>query len=134
MDIQTFIENLNVNNSIFNQSFASIKTEVNNILQQLSLTKTELSTLNKKLKNYRYIDDIENINIGGYIRWIQLKDVDDIKLKNGGLVCDINMKNGIILCKNFYNKFFNVSVKHSVVFQKLSNDEILLLKAIKYMS
>lgn len=114
---------------------SKIKELKNNILQQLYLSRDELLTYHKKLKDYRYVDEIDEIKIGGYIRWINLKNPDNIKLTNGGIVID--MKNSkddiIIICKNNMNRKFSLFLNKCIIFQKISDQEKILIKIIDYI-
>ena len=82
-----------------NQSISKIK---NDILQQLHLSREKLIEMHKSLKDYKYVDDLKDINYGCYIRYISLKDPKNIKLTIGGIVCDIKIiDDGIlVICKN----------------------------------
>ena len=75
MDIDLLVSALeNEDNlNIVNTNKQSIKNEKNDILQKLNLSKDELKLLHLQLKNYIYIDDINDIKYGHYIRWINIK-------------------------------------------------------------
>ena len=65
-----------------------------------------------------------------------LKDPNNLKLTTGGLVCDIKISNDdvIISCKNNYNSFFSFKLNECLVFQKLSDQEKVLLSALDYLN
>ena len=67
-------------------TFSKIKNIKNDILQKLQLDKETLKDYHKKLKNYRYIDEINELKYGNFIRSINLnkETLDEIKLNNGG--------------------------------------------------
>jgi hypothetical protein len=73
------------------------------------------------------------LSFGGYIRWISLKNPQIIKLTNGGIICDITcIKDEIyIKCKNNMNKIFQIKLSEVIIFQKLTNQEEVILKALK---
>ena len=81
----------------------------NDILQKLQLEKDKLKKYHKKLKHYRYCDEMSDLQYGYYIRWIPLKNPDNIKLTNGGIVTDILIVNDCIQIqlKNNRNRFFS---------------------------
>ena len=126
------LENEN-NESIINLSIPEIKSKKNDILQKLNLTREENKENLTKLKEYRYIDNINDLNYGSFIRCINLKKINNLCLNNGGFVCDIKINNGIeILCRNNYNKFFQIKFDENLIFQKLTEQEKIILNVLKY--
>ena len=123
------------NETIMKLDKATISKYKNDILQKLQLGRDELKKLTKKLKEYRYISDISELNYGSFIRYINLGNTDNIKLTNGGVMLDIKFYNsGIILqCKNFMNRLFTVRFDECLIFQKITNEEKVLLDVIDYI-
>tara|TARA_Y100000590_G_scaffold268901_1_gene301959 strand:- start:276 stop:695 length:420 start_codon:yes stop_codon:yes gene_type:complete len=123
------------NEKMLEHSFSEIKNKKNDILQQLQLSKKLLKQFHKKLENYKYCETIEEIDYGHYVRWISLKNPEVIKLTNGGVICDMKIQNEIpyLLCKNNLNRMFQVNLNACVVFQKLTNDELVILEVMKYL-
>lgn len=124
------------NESINNLTSELIKERKETILNELPITKKELVNLTKKLKGYRYVEELQELHIGCYIRWIKLKNSEDeIKLTNGALLCDIKIEDNILLvCKNNMNRIFNVNMSENLIFQKLTDQEKIILYAIDYLS
>ncbi len=58
------------NASIMNYNTRMIKSIKNDYLQKLLLPKDKLKDFHNKLKDYRYVDDLSDIQYGRYIRWI----------------------------------------------------------------
>jgi len=137
MDIESLLHALDNDNNegIVDLNMATIAKNKNDILQKLRLPRNELVALQKKLKLYRYIDDLKDIRFGGYIRWISLKNPEIIKLTNGGIVCDIKEINDDIhiKCKNRMNMIFQTKLSEGIIFQKLSDQEQVILNALKYL-
>ena len=148
MDIDKLLHALNneSNEAIVDLDYSKIAKAKNDILQQLNLPRAELMALQTKLKPYRYIDDLADIRFGSYIRWISLKNPSVIKLTNGGIICDIkasaagahnevagaNAANDIIIkCKNRMNNIFQIKMSEVILFQKLSEQEQVILSALK---
>ena len=78
--------------------------------------------------------ELPGIRYGAYIRWISLKDPANIKLTNGGIICDIKVNDGIqIRCKNNQHRFFQLKMGECLIFQKLSDQEQILLSAMDYL-
>lgn len=133
--LQEALQNDN-NLSIINTNIQEIKAQKNDILQQLGLKKTYLKEFHSKLKDYRYIDDIKDLNYGNNIRWISLKNIDNVKITNGAVLCDIKiLDKGLSLClKTFNNRYFTIYLNENLIFQKISVQEKVLLKAIDYLN
>ena len=123
------------NSSIINLTTNKIKTLKNNILQKLGLDRTTLKTMHKKLKDYRYCSDMSDILMGYYIRWIPLKNPDNLKLTNGGIIIDIDIINNCfqIKVKNNRNRVFQIKFDECCIFQKLSNRERVILGVLDYL-
>jgi hypothetical protein len=137
MDVDKLLSALNndQNEDIVDLDFATIATNKNKILQQLNLKRAELVLFQKKLKDYRYIEELKDLKFGSYIRWISLKNPEQLKLTNGGIICDIkNINNDIhIKCKNKMNMLFQIKLSEVIVFQKLTNQETIILTAMNYL-
>ena len=138
IDVNLLMESLENedNNVLMNMDTKTIQKIKNNMLQRLNLPKEKLKSFHKSLKQYRYIDEIPDLKYGSYVRWVNLKDPNNIKLTIGGLVCDIKISNDdvIISCKNNYNSFFSFKLNECLVFQKLSHQEKVLLSALDYLN
>ena len=124
------------NSSIMNLTTAKIKEHKNTILQQLQLEKSKLKTMHNKLTEYRYCTDMSDIQYGYYIRWIPLKDPENLYLTNGGIMCDMKIVNNQIqiFCKNFRNRFFQFKFDEAVIFQKISSQEKVILSVLDYLN
>ena len=133
-DIIDAVNNDN-NSSIIDLTSNKIKSYKNDILQQLQFKGAKLKELHKKLKDYRYCTDLKDLQEGYFIRWISLKNIDNLKLTTGGIVCDVKLVNNVlqILCKNFNNMFFQIKFDEVVIFQKLSNQEKIILGILDYI-
>lgn len=112
-----------------------IMAQKNDILQKLRFEKEKLKQYNKKLKQYRYIEEIDDLTYGNYIRWINLKNIENMKLTNGAIICDIIVcDNGThILCKNSFNKMFRLIMDECIIFQKLNEEEKMILNVLTYL-
>ena len=137
MDIHSLLHALdNENNeSVVELSLEKIAKDKNDILQQLNLPREELLRLNKQLKSYRLVNDTNDLRFGSYIRWINLKNPEHIKLTNGGILCDIKAfgEDIHVKCKNKMNLIFQVKLSEVLLFQNLSEQEQVILKALKLL-
>jgi hypothetical protein len=120
------------NESILNLSSKQIKQEKNDILQKLGVKGQTLVDLHKRLKEYRFIDGLENLNFGSFVRWINISDPTEVYITNGGYVCEMTATDDTVMvrCKNVYHQFFQFDFNSCLVFQKLSNQERVLLYAM----
>ena len=126
----------NENNSgIENLSTRKIKAIKNDYLQQLQLSREKLKEYHNKLKEYRFVDDLTNIQYGRYIRWISLKNPEKLCLTTGGVIIDIQLlEDGIyILCKNFRNMRMKIKIDECFIFQKLTDQEKTIIAALDYL-
>jgi len=107
-----------------------------NILKELKLKKQETLALLKKLNGYKYVDELEELKYGRFIRWVPIKDPEHIYLIKGGIICDVKVGDeGIrIICKNFMHKHFQFKMDECLIFQKLSSQELVLLSALDHLS
>lgn len=137
MDVANLLHALSNDNNetVLELDYATIAKHKNELLQQLNLPKEELIKLHKQLKLYRCVNTLEDLRFGGYVRWISLKNPERIKLTNGGIVCDIQEKQDdiIVKCKNKMNMLFQFKLAEILLFQKLSDQEEVILKALKYL-
>ena len=138
MDIESLTKALDndSNEYLLNYNTKKIRDINKKIIEELSLPKEITDLYIKKLKEYKYIDEINDIRIGGFIKWIPITDPDYLPLNNGGIVCEIKITdNGlVIVCKNFMNKYFQVNLNESLCFQKLTHQQLILLSALDHIS
>ena len=123
------------NSSIMNQTTRKIKDIKNNVLQRLQLSGKILKEFHKKLKKYRYCSDMHDLQFGYYIRWIPLKDPNNIKLTTGGIIIDIDIINDCIQIKvkNNQNRIFQIKFDEVIIFQKVSRQENVILTVLDYI-
>lgn len=138
IDIQSLMNALDDddNESLMNLDTRTIKAVKNDMLQKLNLQREQLKKLHGQLKDYRYVDEMNELKYGGYIRWISLRDPNKIKLTNGGIICDILVKdNGIhVVCRNNMHRMFQIKLIECMVFQKLSDQEKVLISVMDYLN
>jgi len=126
------MENTKTSNAnIYDKTLQDISTEVFNVLKT-KFVGDVLREMLDKLVAYQYVDEIYKIKQGRFIRWITPKGV----LTNGAIVADIKfLDNGThVLCKNSRGGFIQIKFDHSILFQKLTPDENLILTANNMMT
>ena len=116
-------------------SSSEIKEMKNNILQKMLFDRDELKMYHKLLTHYRYVDEIDELRYGSYIRWFNISKPKSLKLLNGGFIVDIKNNNNdiIILCKNSLNKFFNLKMGECIIFQKNTKQEVILIQILDHL-
>lgn len=128
--LEKSLENSN-NKNISKLTFENINLQKNNIISQLNLSKKESKNLLNKLKDYQYVDEVPELVEGRYIRWINITNPNNIKLTNGGILCEIKIQDYITLVlKNNMNRIFQINLDENLVFQKLTDQEKIILYAI----
>lgn len=116
-------------------SSGEMKEMKNNILQKMLFDKDELKLYHKLLTKYRYIDEIDELKYGSYIRWFKLKEKESMKLMKGGFIIEIKQNSNneiVIVCKN-YGRIFSLKMNETIIFQKNTSQEELLIKILDYV-
>lgn len=133
-DIETALEK-EANKGILELTSSKIKQDKNDILQRIQLSREQLKAYHTTLKRYRYIDNLQEIIVGNFIRWINLSNPENINLTNGAFVADFKETPDTIyiVCKNNFGRFFNVDINKCLIFQKLNHQEETLLAVINYL-
>lgn len=124
------------NAELMELDFKKIELDKKDILDKLELPKKQEKDILNKLKHYRYIDELPGMKYGNYVRWISLKNPENLKLTNGGIVCEMKVgdKGIVIVCKNNFNRFFQLNMTETLIFQKLTEQELVLLSALEYIN
>jgi hypothetical protein len=134
INIHELFENLNALEPVTylaNMSLSKITAIIYEKIKEFTENAEEIADLCDKLAEYRYVEEIFEIQKGKYIRTM---DIETGKMALGGIVMDIKFTdNGTyILCKN-KNRFFQIHFDKYLFFQKLSMDEQLYLMACDYI-
>ena len=126
------------NESLINFTTSKMREMNLNILKELMLPKKDTLELLKKLENYKYVDEMNDLKYGAHIRWIPIENPETIQLKQGAMFCEIKIKEqGVYcLCKNygFNARHFQLSFDKNLIFQKLTEQELVLLSALDHLS
>lgn len=141
MDVNKLLKALDddSNEHLFNYTTKKLREMNYKIIKELQLSKEHTLDLMNKLKDYKYVDEMNELKYGTYIRWIPLTDPDNIVLTKGALFCEYKITDvGVfIVCKNFgfsEKKHFQFKMDECIVFQKLTNQEQVLLSALDHLS
>jgi hypothetical protein len=140
MDTKNLLKALDddTNESLLNFTTLKLREMILKILKELQLPRNETLDLMKKLKDYKYVDEMKDLKYGTYLRWIPIDDPENIHLTKGALFCEMKVKeDGVyIVCKNYgYNrKHFQIKLDENLIFQKLTEQELVLLSALDHLS
>ena len=120
----------NDDNSKYNKTL--IAKEKNDILQLLRNPPKIIRQLHTKLKKYRYIDNLNHLDLGRYIRWINIS-ISPSKLYNGAFLSNIiedDDDNIYLLLINSYKQLLKIKMEECIVFQLLTDDELLIINSL----
>ena len=123
------------NENIMNLTTQNILEMNLNILKELHLDKQTTLNYLKKLKEYRYIDEINDLKHGAFIKWIPITDPSYLTLHHCGMICEIKITdNGVfITCKNFMHRHYTFKMDECLIFQKLTSQEKVIMYALDHL-
>jgi hypothetical protein len=128
------------NLSISKLTYDKINNMKYNMLERLGMNDDELELMLHKLADYRYVEELQDIQHGAFIRYVPLTSKngqkEDIVLKNGGFICEVKiLGSGVhLLCRNHFRKIFQLKLDEVLIFQKLSNQEEIILSVFDYLA
>ena len=140
MDVNKLLKALDdeSNETLLNFTSDKIKEMNLNIINELKLSKKETLDILYLLSEYKYVDEMNDLKYGTYIRWISIDNPKSIYLTKGALFCDMKITNeGVFcICKNFGYKqrYFQISMDKNLIFQKLTEQELVLLSALDHLA
>ena len=123
------------NEGIINLTSKKILEMNLNIIKELHLDKATTLDYLKKLQGYRYVDEINDLIHGSFIRWIPITDPNYLPLNHCGMICDIKIvDNGILItCKNFMHRHYIFKMDECLIFQKLTSQEKIIISALDHL-
>ena len=140
MDVQKLLKALDddSNETLLNFTTDKIRDMNLNILKELHLSKQDTLDILQKLRDYKYVDEMNELKYGAYIRWIPIEDPTNIHLTKGAIFCEMKITDDGVLCvcKNygFKSRHFQISIDKNLIFQKLTDQELVLLSALDHLS
>jgi len=142
MDIPQLLRALDdeSNEQLLNFTTKKIREMNREILKSLHLEKEVLHDFLTKLKDYRYIDEMNDLKYGTYIRWIpiDIEEEGQFYLTRGAVFCEMKITDeGVFcVCKNYgyHPTYFQISMDKNILFQKLTTQEKILLSALDHLS
>jgi hypothetical protein len=140
MDVSKLLKALDddSNETLLNFTTDKIKEMNLNIIKELQLPRKDTLDIMNKLRDYKYVDEMNELKYGAYIRWIPIEDPTNIYLTKGALFCEMKITDdGVFcVCKNFgYTmRHFQLSMDKNLIFQRLTDQELVLLSALDHLS
>jgi hypothetical protein len=140
MDVNKLLKALDdeSNETLLNFTSDKIKEMNLNIIKELQLPRKDTLDIMNKLRDYKYVDEMNELKYGAYIRWIPIEDPTNIHLTKGALFCEMKITDdGVFcVCKNFgYTmRHFQLSMDKNLIFQRLTDQELVLLSALDHLS
>jgi hypothetical protein len=132
------------NNAIYDETNESILVTKKKVLSQFQLSRKKILELLTQLKQYRYVEDLNDLRTGAYLRWVYIGDEEndnelfdddneDFHLNKGAIFCRTTVQpDGLyVICKTYQGKFFQFPMNGDYLFfQKLSAQEQTILNTI----
>jgi len=140
MDVNKLLKALDdeSNENLLNFTTDKLKEMNLNVLKELHLKRNETLELLNKLRNYKYVDEMNDLKYGTYLRWIPLNDPTNIHLTKGALFCEMKITDDgvFMVCKNvgYSTRHFKIKMDENLIFQKLTDQELVLLSALDHLS
>ena len=140
MDVNKLLKALDdeTNENLLDFTSQKMKEMNLKIIKELQLPRNETLDILKKLSDYKYVDEMSDLKYGTYIRWIPIEDPTSIYLTKGALFCEMKITDdGVFcVCKNYgFNcRHFQISMDKNLIFQRLTDQELVLLSALDHLS
>jgi len=141
MDINKLLKALDneTNDSIFHLTSKKIKEMNLQVIKELKLSREKTLEIMSKLNEYRYVDEVNDLKYGTYLRWIPLNnnDNEDFVLTRGAIFCEVKITDDglYLVCKNigYYKKHFQLKLDDNLIFQKLTHQELIIIGALNHL-
>ena len=134
MDVDKLLNALDneKNEKIMNYTTKKIKQMNQHILKELHLSQEQTYEYVDKLSDYVYVDELNDLREGTYLRWIDLKDPNHLELSRGAIFCETKITDsGVhLVCKNHFGKHFQIKMEEFLLFRKLLLQESVLIQAL----
>ena len=140
MDVNKLLKALDdeTNENLFNFTSDKMKEMKLKIIKELELPREKTLDILKKLRDYKYVDEMSDLKYGTYIRWIPIENPKQIQLTKGAIFCEMKITDeGVFLiCKNlgYSSKHFRIQMDNNLIFQKLTDQELVLLSVLDHLA
>jgi hypothetical protein len=141
LDINAILSAMNKaeNNTIANMTLKKITARRHEILSSLNLTPEKMEEFERKLHMYRVIENPYDLKHNQLIRWIPLRSLEMRPYVTlGGTLFRVREsqteKLHIVTIRNIKKFVYNIKFELNVMFQRLSQEELLILRAVEYVN
>jgi hypothetical protein len=140
LDVNAILSAMNKaeNNTIANMTLQKITARRHEIFSSLNLTTEKMEEFERKLHMYRVIENPWDLKHNQLIRWIPLRSLETRPYVTlGGTLFRVREnpeeKLHIMTIRNVKKFVYNVRFELNVVFQRLSQEELMILRAVEYV-
>ena len=136
IELLDIASNNEANADILSLSNEKILKDRVDIINELPIDNEEKVDLLRKLQGYRYVDEIHELKNGSFLRWLNMSDLNNISLVQGAFFCEFIFTddNTCMRMRNIRGRYFEVKMDDIIIFQKLTQQEKVLLAALSYIS
>jgi hypothetical protein len=126
------------NSTIANMTLKKIAARRHEVLSTMNLTPEKMAEFERKLQMYRVIEDPSELKHTQLLRWIPLRSLETKPyLTLGGTLFNVKVRpeDGLhqVTIRNVKRFVFQIKFELNVVFQRLSREELLILRAVEYV-
>ena len=139
LDVNAILSAMNKteNNTIANTTLKKISARRHEILSSLNLTTEKMAEFERKLHMYRVIENPWDLKHNQLIRWIPLRSLEMRPYVTlGGTLFrvreNVEEKLHIVTIRNIKRFVYNIRFELNVMFQRLSQEELMILRAVEY--
>lgn len=126
------------NMTIANMTLSKIAARRQEVLSSMNLTPEKYAEFERKLHMYRVIEHPDELKHNQLIRWIPLRSLETRPYVTlGGCLFRVKYNEEealhIVTLRNVKKFIFNIKFELNAVFQRLSQEELLILRAVEYV-
>ena len=140
LDVNAILNAMNKkeNSTIANLTLKKIAERRREILSSLDLPTDKMEDFDRRLQMYRVIEDPQDLKHTQLLRWIPLRSLlTKPYLTLGGTLFSVKVRpdDGLhqVTIRNVKRFVFQIKFELNVVFQRLSREELLILRAVEYV-
>lgn len=125
----------NCHESILEETRESVKATLTSAICNLTSSREVIAKMVNSLKDYRYVGDLDSLEYGSYVRWVRPATGGDMfRLTNGGHIIEIKIEDSgpVVVCRQQTGRVFQFVFNETLVFKKLTPQEIIILQALQY--